>query len=102
MWFHAEISIAISQAPGRRRLISFESCDQWPRIDWLMTSRSAADADHVLWVGKPLNGGGPLLLTSIESTYAGLGFRVERIGFPPMFEFTASDLFTFDACDELF
>ena len=56
-----------------------------------MASKSAADADQVLFVGKPRNGGGPL--NSIESTYKGAGFRVDLIG--RRFEFGAS--FTFSA-----
>ena len=63
-----------------------------PLIDLLMAARSAADADHVLLTGNPLNGGGPL--NSIESTYTGVGFRVLRTGrveiFPPTFEFSAA------------
>ena len=61
-----------------------------PLIDLFMASRSAADADHVLFAGKPLNGGGPLTLNSVESTpgplytpiastYFGARFRVERV-----------------------
>ena len=43
-----------------------------------MTSRSAADADQVLFAGNPRNGGGPLHSISTESTYNGAGLRVDR------------------------
>ena len=47
-------------------------------MDALMTSKSSADADQVLSVGNPLNGGGPLY--SNASIYSGAGFRVDLTG----------------------
>ena len=67
--------------------------DQTPLIELLMASSSAAEADHVLLTGKPLNGGGPL--NSIESIYSGFGLRVDRFG--RRFEFAASLVFTASA-----
>ena len=52
-----------------------------------MLSSSSGDADQVLSSGNPLKGGGPL--NPIASTYMGAGFRVDRLGFPPAFEFAA-------------
>ena len=68
-------------------LLASDVANQTPLIDLLIASKSAAEADQVLLIGKPLNGGGPL--NSIKSTYTGLGFRVERTVFPPTFEFSA-------------
>ena len=51
-----------------------------------MLSKSAAEADQVLWSGNPRKGGGPL--NSSESTYSGFGFLVVLIG--RRFEFPAS------------
>ena len=67
---------------GRRRSILAESRDPTQAlrvpIDVLMMSSSFADADQVLYFGKPLKGGGPLC--SSESTYRGAGFLVDRVG----------------------
>ena len=64
--------------PGRRRTILSES--QTPLMDLLMSSRSAVEADQVLRIGKPRNGGGPLQFSSNESTYNGAGFLVDLLG----------------------
>ena len=83
----AKISKSNISGSRRRRTILTESHDlQMPLMDLLMASRSAADADQFLFVGKPRNGGGPLHSNSTASTYNGVGLRVDRFG---RFEFPA-------------
>ena len=55
---------------------------------------SVSDADHGVvdlnwrWLlaGNPRHGGGPVT----ESTYKGVGLRVDLIGLPPKFEFDST------------
>ena len=66
-WLNAkvvEVSKSNNFVPGRRRTIL--TVFQTPRMELLMASKSAAEADQVLLIGKPLNGGGPLYCS--EST----------------------------------